>query len=62
MATITGEKSEAELDKAAVRQSNFYNQTVSENNTRLDNHSTFSDLVSEIKFIESVLLIAGPPK
>lgn len=61
MSTITGEKSEAEVEKHQVRQSNFYSQTVSENNVRLSAHNTFAELLDEIKFIESVLLQIGRP-
>jgi hypothetical protein len=61
MATITGELTGDELSKAEIRQSNFFTMTVEENNSRLDvNVTTFSDLLKEVKFIESLLLLAGP--
>jgi hypothetical protein len=61
MATITGELTGDELSRAEVRQSKFFAQTVEENNSRLDvNVTTFSDLLKEVKFIESLLLLAGP--
>lgn len=61
MALITGEKTEAEADRYNARQSNFYSQSVAQNNARLDSKSTAEDMWNEIKFIEAQLLEIGMP-
>jgi hypothetical protein len=47
-------------DKLRARTDKFFDQTISENNQRLNQNATdFAALLAEIKFIESVLLTGG---
>jgi hypothetical protein len=47
-------------DRLRARADKFFDQTISENNQRLNQNATdFAALLAEIKFIESVLLTGG---
>lgn len=58
---VTAQKPQKERDRISVRKDNFWNQTVGENNARLDGKNIPSDALKEIKFIQSVLLANGRP-
>jgi hypothetical protein len=46
-------------DKSRARTDKFFDQTVAENNERLNSATTIAALRKEVKFIESVLLARG---
>ena len=52
-----GARSEKIIEAYKLRKDVFYEQTVEQNNQRLNGVDTFADLKKEIKFIESVLLV-----
>lgn len=58
---VTPPKPQIERDRISVRKDNFWNQTVEENNARLNGKNIPSDALKEIKFIQSALLAKGAP-
>lgn len=57
----TPPKPKEHMDKVKTRNDNFWNQTIEQNNARLDGKSIPDDARDEIKFIQAALLTAGRP-
>jgi hypothetical protein len=55
-------KSDEHLDRYNHRKSNFYSQTIAENNARLlEKFPNDPDLRNELEFIHADMIIAGSP-
>lgn len=57
MSSVSVGQSQQHQDRFKQRQTNFYTQTVDENAARLNTKTTFQDLLAEIKFIQSEMLV-----